>query len=164
MIRPSAHVIDTLRRESPGALTLRALSQRLSDRGLRTLGSPGRLRAQLRDSGTPLRTLEFPGSRGENGHGEPLDTWVLLDSDEAAPDAEPLVLALWGTLRLLAGEVDPESRVSLSRWMLKAAETVDLFRLLRERGPPPTILLRSLPRPGSNQVLSGEPPRRLAAR
>lgn len=145
MIRDSSQVIDTLRRESPGALPLRALSRRMGARGLGS-HSPERLRRQLRRVAPQLRYLEFP-LHGEEGSGDSaFDAWILLDSDEAAPDAEPLVVSLWASLRLLAGAVDPESRVSLSRWMLKASETVELFTLLRERGPPPTTPL-PLPRP-----------------
>ena len=136
----------------------------MGDRGLGSMGSPGRLKAQLRHAGVPLRTLEFPGSDRDDRTNATLDAWVLLDSDEVTPDAEPLVIDLWGSLRVLADEVDPESRVSLSRWMLKAAETVDLFRLLRERGPPPTSPLQQPRRPDPNQAPPAGSGRPLSAR
>ncbi len=144
MIGNPNDVIDTLRREGPGTLSLDALSRRLRARGVRGASSRTRLRDHIRGAASTLRILEFPDSPRGDGFEPALDAWVLVTSDEVAPDAEPLVLSVWDTLRLLATDVDAESRVSLSRWMLKANEAVRLFSLLRRQGPPPTT---PLPRP-----------------
>ncbi|MDH3224910.1 MAG: hypothetical protein OEO23_14410 [Gemmatimonadota bacterium] len=145
MIRNPSDVIDTLRRESPGTLSLDALCRGLRSRGSKGGSSRTRLRDHIRKATSTLRILEFPDSPQGDGFEPALDAWVLVTSDEVAPDAEPLVLSVWDTLRLLATDVDVDSRVSLSRWMLKANEAVGLFRLLRRQRPPPTTPLARPP-------------------
>ena len=146
MIQGCEKLVDALQRTGPGVLRLGELRSQLNRGAIGPKWSDAGVRQAAQDSGNRVRILDVSLDWGEHEAGPSLlDSWALVTQAEDAPEDDPVIRAVWDTLSALAIDVEPASRVSVSRWILKATEANALFTLLRGRGPPPTIPHLQLP-------------------
>ena len=164
MIQRSEALTRVLSRAGPGCMTMAAVQRELAREAQGIRWSEEAIRRTAHTSDDRVRILELSLDVAANGASQPrLATWVLATEPEEGRPSDPLAHDLWRTLATLGRRVDPGSRVSLSRWMLKAEEAVALCRLLRERGPPPTTHRLRPPTSGSDPGSSSAPAHRGAA-
>lgn len=139
MIEGCEELVEAVRRRGPGVLPLSDLSGELNIRTQTGRWNTNRVRRAVRASKDRLRMVDLHvDSQSPLNPPEPLGSWVLVASTEDAPDQSWIVRAMWEGLNTLAKEIDPRSRVRVSRWILKASEANALFTQLHERSPPPT--------------------------
>ena len=121
MVRTTDWVVDILQRNGPGALPASRLATELRrSRPYWSLNLP-ELRSLVERSGERLLLLELPTDPVNEGEApEPLDSWVILTREQDAPQRCLLSTLLWTSLSALASQVEPESRTSVSRWILHA--------------------------------------------
>lgn len=122
MVRTTENIVDILRRHGPGALPLSWLTEELRRRRPAMKLDQTKLRRLVERAGDRLLLLEVvPDAPSGVREMEPLDSWVVLTSSADAPGRCRLTYLLWRSLSALAEDVDPNSRVSVSRWVLQAA-------------------------------------------
>ena len=139
MIYGCEALVDVLQRAGPGVLSLSHLLAELNAAAPGERWSAAQVRLAVQGSESRIQILDVSLDPPEVHEASPLlDSWALVTQRDDAPAEDPLVRAIWDGLTALASHVDPASRVSVSRWILKAAEANAVCRLIRERGPPPT--------------------------
>lgn len=115
-------IVDILRRCGPGALPESRLPLEMRRRWPSSRYDRERLRKVIEAAGDRILLMEVvPDS--PVGHAlplMPLESWVVLTSRGDAPDRSRLASLLWGSLVALAADVEPHSRVSVSRWVVRA--------------------------------------------
>lgn len=121
MVRTTENIVDIVRRSGPGALPLSRLTEELRRRRPAMKLDETKMRRLVERAGDRLLLLEVaPDTPAGVRAMEPLDSWVVLISHADAPSRCRLTHLLWCSLAALAEEVDPASRVSVSRWVLQA--------------------------------------------
>ena len=140
MIQPCDHLIDVMRRMSPGAMPLTRLQRELGLEAAVGKWTERGIRRAVTASDSGLRILELATDPPGGGRAsQPLGAWVLITEVVDPSITDPIVHGLWQGLATLARRVDRGSRVGLSRWMLMAQEALAITQLIGGRGPPPTI-------------------------
>lgn len=123
MAETTDFVVDILRRCGPGMLPARQLREELLRLRPAIALSMEKLRALVEDSHDRLVCLQVGLDAVEPDAKTPLlACWVLVTAPEDAPDRTRLARFLWESLTGLALELDPESRVDVCRWALKAEQ------------------------------------------
>lgn len=123
MVRTTEHVVDILRRNGPGTLSARRLRRELRRRRPAIVLTMEQLRLIVEESDDRLMLLEVTvDDPEEEVDAAPIDSWIVLMAPQDAPDQRGLARHLWQSLSALAAETDPTSRVSVSRWILKAGQ------------------------------------------
>ena len=134
MVRTTQCVVDILRRVGPGMLPADRLRTELrrcrppivvTMEGIRLLVAESERRLMLLEVGTDA-LVDDEGTR-------PLESWIVLTDPEDAPLRDGLANRLWQGLAALAAELDPTSRISVSRWMIKAERARRLCAADRRR-------------------------------
>lgn len=127
MVRTTEYIVDILRRTGPGVLPASRLKQELRrQRPPIDLGRDA-LRTVSERSDGRLLLLEVPLDTSDHeGRRRVLGGWVMLMDPRDAPDYSRLAQSLWATLAALAEGIDPGSRVSVCRWVIKAENAIEL--------------------------------------
>ena len=121
MERTTEYVVDILRRSGPGTLSVRRLRRELRRRRPAIVLTMEQLRLIVEESEDRLMLMEVTVDEPEEeAEAAPLDSWIVLMAPQDAPDGRGLARHLWQSLSALATETDPTSRISVSRWILKA--------------------------------------------
>lgn len=131
MVRTTENIVDIVRRHGPGALPLSWLTKELRRRRPAMKLNPSKMRRLVERAGDRMLLLEVaPDTPAGVQAMEPLDSWVVLTSAADAPSRCRLTHLLWCSLAALAEEVDPDSRVDVSRWVLQADRARRICELL----------------------------------
>ncbi len=144
MVRTTENIVDIVRSSGPGALPLTGLTEELRRRRPAMKLDEIKMRRLVERAGDRLLLLEVaPDAPAGVQAMEPLDSWVVLTSAADAPSRCRLTHLLWCSLAALAEEVDPDSRVSVSRWVLLAGRARRICERLagREEFPEPGLRL-----------------------
>lgn len=137
MLKLTDCIVDILRRCGPGVLPARKLREELLRRRPAIALNPDKLQRVVEGSGDRLRLLEVELDALDHRRGAvPVDSWVVLMSEEDAPDSSILATSLWQSLCALARDVDKTSRVEVCRWAIKAEEAHRLTQTRAAGGSP----------------------------
>ena len=117
MVWTTECVVDILRRTGPGALSAEALRAELRRSRPPILLTRRRLELLVAESDGRIALLEV---RMDDARRTVVESWVLLTDARDRPARSALAGELWRSLSALAEELDPTSRVEVSRWILKA--------------------------------------------
>ena len=121
MVRTTECIVDILRRAGPGVLPTSLLRQELRQQRPSIELDREALREVSERSGGRLLLLEVPmDTCDEEGRPRMLGEWIMLMDPRDAPADSRLAQSLWATLAALAQGIDPGSRVSVCRWVIKA--------------------------------------------
>lgn len=121
MDRTMECVVNILRRSGPGVMPTSRLRRELRWRRPPIDLSPDVLQRLSEKSEGRLLLLQIPLDASEDEDRLlMLDSWLMLMDPGDAPDYSLLARSLWESLAALADGIDPGSRVSVCRWVIKA--------------------------------------------
>ena len=121
MDRTMECVVNILRRSGPGVMPASRLRRELRWRRPPIDLTPDVLQQLSEESEGRLLLLQVALDDSEDEDRlRMLDSWLMLMDAEDAPDYSLLARSLWESLAALAEGIDPGSRVSVCRWVIKA--------------------------------------------
>ncbi|MYG81010.1 MAG: hypothetical protein F4187_04235 [Gemmatimonadetes bacterium] len=118
MVWTTECVVDILRRTGPGALPADRLKAELRLARPPIFLTRGRLDQLVGESEGRIALLEVKIDDAER---TALESWVVLTDPGDRPTGLALAGELWRSLSALAAELNPASRVEVSRWILQAS-------------------------------------------
>ena len=117
MVWTTECVVDILRRTGPGALPTDRLKMELRLARPPIFLTRSRLDQLVEESEGRIALLEVTIDDEKR---RVLDSWVVLTRPEDRPTRSALAAELWRSLSTLAAELNPASRVEVSRWISQA--------------------------------------------